>query len=126
MQSHTFDLDYMLIRRAGIVSSVFSIVIAGFACSIPVAANAQPSVIRCGSASNGLDVVATTTHPRRRTCAAAIEVANAYLQAAGKRKTAEITVKGAIWICRERHGDTNPYGECVMRKQPNEKVNLIS
>ncbi|WP_164721276.1 hypothetical protein [Burkholderia stagnalis] len=57
---------------------------------------------------------------------AAVEGANAYLQAAGKRKPTEISVKGAIWICRERHGDTDPYGECIMRKQSNEKVKLIS
>ncbi|WGS44323.1 hypothetical protein LFL97_27380 [Burkholderia sp. JSH-S8] len=116
----------MLIRKAGIFFFVFAIVVAGFVLSIPVAANAQPSVIRCGSASNGLDVVATTAHPTKRACSVAVEVANAYLQAAGKRKSTEISVKGAIWICRERHGDTNPYGECVMRKRPNEKVKLIS
>lgn len=116
----------MLIRKSGIFFFVFAIVVAGFALSIPVAANAQPSVIRCGSASNGLDVVATTVHPAKRACAAAVEVANTYVQAAGKRQPTEISVKGAIWICRERHGDTNPYGECVMRKQPNEKVKLIS
>ncbi|KVN27103.1 hypothetical protein WJ63_14440 [Burkholderia pyrrocinia] len=93
-------MDYILIRRIGIFSSV--------------------------SAWNGIDVVATTKHPTKRACAAAVEVANAYLQAADKRQPTEITIKGAIWICRERHGDTNPYGECVMRKQPSEKVNLIS
>lgn len=115
-----------MIELTGFVSCVFAMVIAGFAFSIPTAAEARPGSIRCGSASNGLDVVATTARPREHACPVAVEVANAYLQAAGKRKPTRITVKGAIWICRERHGDTNPYGECVMRKQSNEKVNLIS
>ncbi|MBU4629258.1 hypothetical protein HRJ41_17415 [Pseudomonas sp. BF61] len=113
-------------RPSNFVFSLFAIGIPGFALCMPWTTQAHTESIYCGSASNGLGVNAVTTQPKQNACPEAIEVANAYIQLNYKREPVVITIKGKRWICRERQGDTNPYGECAMQRNPDEKVILTS
>ncbi|WP_145309033.1 MULTISPECIES: hypothetical protein [unclassified Pseudomonas] len=113
----------MLMRHTDFVFSLFAI---GFALSVPGTTQAHTGSLYCGSASNGLGVNALTTQSKQRACPAAIEVANAYIQLNYKLEPVLIMNKGERWICRQRQGHTNPYGECLMQKNPDEKVTLTS
>ncbi|MHC8345000.1 hypothetical protein [Pseudomonas sp. RT6P73] len=113
-------------RPSDFVFSLFAMGIAGFALSMPGTTQAHTGSIYCGSASNGLGVNAVTTQPKLSACPAAIEVANAYIQLNYKLEPVLITIKGERWTCRQRQGDTNPYGECAIQRNPDEKVILTS
>jgi hypothetical protein len=83
--------------------------------------------VECGTASNGLDVVAVTAHGKKA-CPLAVGVANKYLKNphAGRPGPVKITVRGKAWSCRERIGHPDPYGECVYQPDHKEKVQLLS
>jgi hypothetical protein len=95
------------------------------------AATARPhpavKAVDCGQASNGLQVIALTTKGSPA-CGTAHRVAEAYLKAAhdDDRKVVVVHADDARWKCRERHGDPNPYTECVKLKDRAEKVRLLS
>lgn len=54
----------------------------------------------------------------------ALAVADAYVRGRqqGRPGVLRVRVAGAFWLCSEIHDDTNPYGECVMRRNRRERV----
>lgn len=89
----------------------------------------QDEFTDCGGASNGLGVMVKSARPKQSTCPGAVRVANEYLHAItgtdGKSRV-DVQVDGAVWTCRERRGDTNPFTECVMQAEPHDIVILVS
>ena len=88
----------------------------------------QRAPLDCGSASNGLAIVASSDRRHELACPMAVAVAEAYLRVsqAGRRGPFRIRIAGATWACAEVRGETNPYGECTMRRNRRERVQLRS
>ncbi|MDN3293731.1 hypothetical protein QWM81_06665 [Streptomyces ficellus] len=93
----------------------------------PATPRPDVTLVDCGTGWNGLSVVAVTTKGSSA-CGTAHRVADAYGKAveAKDRKVVIVHVDGTAWKCRERHGDPNPYTECVKLKDRTEKVKLLS
>lgn len=82
--------------------------------------------VSCGDSSNGLSIEAVTVKGKP-TCATARQVANAYVKSPqyGSRHSVEIVVDHQKWSCSQK-GNQDEYGECSLRLNPDQKVQLIS
>lgn len=83
----------------------------------------------CGGASNGLSVMLKSAKTGQSACPGAVKVANQYLDApkgTDRKAKVDVQVDGAVWTCRERMNDTNPFIQCVRQAEPHDEVWLVS
>jgi hypothetical protein len=80
----------------------------------------------CGSAGNGLAVIAISGASKAKACPTARKVGNLYLKnAAGKKGAIFVKVNKIKWRCGEK-GKEHPYIECVNQRNKREKIRLLS